>query len=134
MYGGASDIGCHEAICSLPKRLVDLIKGTWGRWLTLFLNLIIEPPKIFLLTSANMVLTVAIIGGGIAGLSAAIALRQLSGVDVQVYERAKEFKELGALIGLAPNGLRTLEKLGVEGVLTDEVGWRSPNGVPMCFK
>lgn len=134
MYGGASDIGCHEAIGSLPKRLVDLIKGTWGRWLTLFLNLIIEPPKIFLLTFANMVLTVAIIGGGIAGLSAAIALRQLSGVDVQVYERAKEFKELGALIGLAPNGLRTLEKLGVEGVLTDEVGWRSPNGVPMCFK
>ncbi|CAG9990949.1 unnamed protein product [Clonostachys byssicola] len=81
-----------------------------------------------------MVLTVAIIGGGIAGLSAAIALRKLPGVDIQVYERAKEFKELGALIGLAPNGLRTLEKLGVEDVLTDEVGWRSPNGVPMCFK
>ncbi|CAH0027125.1 unnamed protein product [Clonostachys rhizophaga] len=81
-----------------------------------------------------MVLTVAIIGGGIAGLSVAIALRQLPGVDIQVYERAKEFKELGALIGLAPNGLRTLEKLGVEDVLTDEVGWRSPNGVPMCFK
>lgn len=81
-----------------------------------------------------MVFTVAIIGGGIAGLSAAIALRQLPSVDVQVYERAKEFKELGALIGLAPNGLRTLEKLGVEEVLSDEVGWRSPNGVPMCFK
>ena len=81
-----------------------------------------------------MVLSIAIIGGGVGGLTAAIALRRHPGVRVQVYERTSEFRELGALIGLAPNGLRTLEALGVEDVLGDEAGWRSPNGVPMCFR
>lgn len=81
-----------------------------------------------------MVLNIAIIGGGVGGLTAAIALRRHPGVSVQVYEQANEFRELGALVGLAPNGLRTLEKLGVTEVLGDDIGWRSPNGVPMCFK
>ncbi|CAK7198064.1 hypothetical protein SEUCBS139899_000722 [Sporothrix eucalyptigena] len=82
-----------------------------------------------------MVLDVAIIGGGVAGLTAAIALRRHPGVRVQVYEQqSPAFREIGALIGLSPNGLRTLEKLGVKGALTDETGWRSPNGVPMCFR
>lgn len=82
-----------------------------------------------------MVLDVAIIGGGVAGLTTALALRRHPGVRVQVYEQqSPALREIGALIGLAPNGLRTLEKLGVDGVLTDEVGWRSPNGVPMCFR
>ena len=81
-----------------------------------------------------MVLTVAVIGGGVGGLTAAIALQKHPYIQVDVYERTAEFRELGALIGLAPNGLRTLEKLGVNGVLTDEVGWRSPSGIPMCFR
>ncbi|OAA61787.1 Aromatic-ring hydroxylase-like protein [Niveomyces insectorum RCEF 264] len=81
-----------------------------------------------------MVLSVAIVGGGVGGLTAAIALRRHPGVSVQVYERATEFREIGALIGMAPNGQRTLEKLGVTETLTDEAGWRSPNGVPMCFR
>ncbi|KAM5361000.1 hypothetical protein ACJZ2D_013390 [Fusarium nematophilum] len=81
-----------------------------------------------------MTLTVAIVGGGIGGLAAAIALRQHPGIQVQVYERASEFREVGALIGLAPNGLRTLEKLGVHGVLEDDLGWRSPSGIPTFTK
>lgn len=81
-----------------------------------------------------MVLSIAVIGGGVGGLTAAISLRRHPGVEVHVYEQTPEFREIGALIGLSPNGLRTLEKLGVEDVLGDEVGWRSPNGVPMCFK
>ena len=82
-----------------------------------------------------MVLDVAIIGGGVAGHTAAIALRRHPGIHVQVYEQqSPALREIGALIGLAPNGLRTLEKLGVDGVLSDETGWRSPNGVPMCFR
>ncbi|EPE08707.1 salicylate hydroxylase [Ophiostoma piceae UAMH 11346] len=81
-----------------------------------------------------MVLSIVIIGGGVGGLTAAIALRRHPGVSVQVYEQATEFRELGALVGLSPNGLRTLEKLGVAEVLGDDIGWRSPNGVPMCFK
>ncbi|WAO96224.1 Hypothetical protein NCS54_01389100 [Fusarium falciforme] len=81
-----------------------------------------------------MALTIAIVGGGIGGLTAAIALRQHPGIQVQVYERASEFQEVGALIGLAPNGLRTLEKLGVQGVLEDELGWRNPTGTPTFTK
>ena len=85
-------------------------------------------------TITTMVLRIAIVGGGVGGLTAAIALRRHPGVSVQVYEQATEFRELGALVGLVPNGLRTLEKLGVTEVLGDDIGWRSPNGVPMCFK
>ncbi|KAH7239701.1 hypothetical protein B0J15DRAFT_516280 [Fusarium solani] len=81
-----------------------------------------------------MTLTIAIVGGGIGGLAAAIALRQHPGIQVQVYERASEFQEVGALIGLAPNGLRILEKLGVQGVLEDELGWRNPTGTPTFTK
>lgn len=81
-----------------------------------------------------MVLKVAIIGGGIGGLTAALALRQHPAIDVEVYERASELREIGALIGMCPNGLRTLEKLGVHEVLGDDIGWRSPNGVPMAIR
>ena len=81
-----------------------------------------------------MTLSIAIIGGGVGGLTAAIALRQHPSVQVQVYERTTAFRELGAVVGLAPNGLRTLEKLGVDDVLSDEVGWRNPSGVPMIFR
>ncbi|KAJ0420943.1 hypothetical protein BJY00DRAFT_312611 [Aspergillus carlsbadensis] len=81
-----------------------------------------------------MPLRVAIIGAGVGGLTLAIALQANSNLDVKVYERATELKEIGALVGVGPNALRTLEKLGVSDVLTDEVGWRSPSGIPMIFK
>lgn len=80
-----------------------------------------------------MPLDVAIIGGGVGGLALAAALQHNPNLRVNVYERAKEMKEIGAVIGVAPNGLRTLEKLGVDDVLTDEVGWRGVNGIPMTF-
>ncbi|EXJ86837.1 hypothetical protein A1O3_03791 [Capronia epimyces CBS 606.96] len=80
-----------------------------------------------------MPLEVAIIGGGIAGLTLAAALQHNPNLRVNIYERATELKEIGAVIGLAPNALRTLEKIGVADVLTDAVGWRNPNGIPMTF-
>lgn len=54
----------------------------------------------------------AVVGGGIGGLAAAIALRR-TGWDVTVYEREPGFSEVGAGISLWPNGLRALERLGV---------------------
>ncbi len=54
---------------------------------------------------------VIIIGSGIAGLSAAIALRKV-GIDVTVYERAPELREVGAGISLWANALRTLDYIG----------------------
>ena len=45
---------------------------------------------------------VAVAGGGIAGLTAAIALAE-RGFDVDVFERAPELGEIGAGIQLSPN-------------------------------
>ena len=57
-------------------------------------------------------LRVAIIGGGLGGLSAALALCA-KGVHAQVYEQAHQLGEVGAGITLYPNGLRILERLGL---------------------
>src|SRR5436190_23865810 len=55
---------------------------------------------------------ILIIGAGIAGLTAAIALRQ-AGFGVEVFERAPELKEIGAGIGLSANAIRVLKHLGL---------------------
>lgn len=57
-------------------------------------------------------ITIMVIGGGIGGLSTAIALQQL-GLKVTVYEKALNLQELGAGIVLAANAMKALEKLGV---------------------
>ncbi|PCE66345.1 FAD-dependent monooxygenase [Sediminicola luteus] len=54
----------------------------------------------------------AIIGGGICGLSTALALEQI-GVDYQLFERAPELTVVGAGIWLAPNALQALDYFGV---------------------
>ncbi|KAI4728865.1 FAD/NAD(P)-binding domain-containing protein [Aureobasidium sp. EXF-10728] len=79
-------------------------------------------------------LRIAIIGAGITGLTTAIALRKLPNVNVQVYERATELRELGQAIAINPNGLRTLEKLGLDKVLSDELGYRCPSGIPQTLR
>jgi salicylate hydroxylase len=53
-----------------------------------------------------------IIGAGIGGLTAAIALRQ-AGIDAHVYEQAPELHEVGAGIQLSPNATRILIRLGL---------------------
>ncbi|MCC9167802.1 FAD-dependent monooxygenase [Pontibacter harenae] len=53
-----------------------------------------------------------IIGGGIGGLCAAIAL-QKQGIEAVVYEAAPELKLVGAGVGLAANAIQGLQKLGV---------------------
>jgi 2-polyprenyl-6-methoxyphenol hydroxylase-like FAD-dependent oxidoreductase len=53
-----------------------------------------------------------IAGGGIAGLAAGIALRQ-AGLDVDVFERSDELREIGAGLMIWPNGARSLHALGV---------------------
>ena len=55
---------------------------------------------------------VLIAGGGIGGLTAALALLRV-GIDVEVYEQAQELKEVGAGVQLAANGTRVLYALGV---------------------
>ncbi len=53
-----------------------------------------------------------IVGGGIGGLTAALALAR-AGFTAHVVERSPEFGEIGAGIQLAPNALRMLDELGV---------------------
>ncbi|RFA10877.1 3-hydroxybenzoate 6-hydroxylase [Subtercola boreus] len=55
---------------------------------------------------------VLVIGGGMAGLAAAYALRQ-NGATVVLLERASEFGEVGAGLQLAPNATRLLEHWGM---------------------
>jgi|SoiMethySBSTD1v2_1073268.scaffolds.fasta_scaffold34113_5 2-polyprenyl-6-methoxyphenol hydroxylase-like FAD-dependent oxidoreductase len=54
----------------------------------------------------------AIIGGGIGGLSLAIAM-QRKGFQVTVYENAPSIKPLGAGLGLAANAVRAFMEIGI---------------------
>jgi 2-polyprenyl-6-methoxyphenol hydroxylase-like FAD-dependent oxidoreductase len=58
-------------------------------------------------------LDATVVGGGIAGLAAAIALAQ-AGWQTTVLERAAAFDELGAGLGVTPNGMIALAAIGVE--------------------
>lgn len=51
-----------------------------------------------------------IVGGGIGGLCAAVAL-QKKGIEVLVFEQAPELKEVGAGLSIAPNGMQVLKRL-----------------------
>jgi 5-methylphenazine-1-carboxylate 1-monooxygenase len=55
---------------------------------------------------------VAIVGGGICGLSLALNLKQ-RGIDCRVYERAPEVKPLGVGITLLPHAMREFTALGL---------------------
>ena len=72
---------------------------------------------------------VIVVGGGIGGLSAALALAR-QGLPVRVLERAREFGEVGAGIQIAPNCTRLLSEYGLLdeavalGVLPDSIVMR----------
>lgn len=56
---------------------------------------------------------VAVVGAGIGGLTAAIALGR-AGADVTVFERARELREVGAGLLLAANAQKAFAKLGLQ--------------------
>ena len=55
---------------------------------------------------------VAVVGGGVGGLTAAIALAR-KGVAVEVFEQAAEVTAVGASLQLGPNALRLMDELGL---------------------
>jgi salicylate hydroxylase len=59
----------------------------------------------------NSALKIAVIGAGIGGLSAAVALRR-AGFDVTVHEQAPALTEIGGGINIGPNAARILMRLG----------------------
>ena len=71
---------------------------------------------------------IAVIGGGLGGLSTAGFLVRAGLEDVQVYEQAGALGEIGAGIQVPPNAVRLLHRLGVVEQLDDagvrlETGW-----------
>ena len=64
-------------------------------------------------------LNIAIIGAGMGGLAAAAALRK-AGIDVTVYEQARQFTRLGAGIQIGCNAMHVLRGLGLEERLRDQ--------------
>lgn len=55
---------------------------------------------------------VAIVGGGICGLLCAIGLTK-GGFEVDIFESASKYGEVGAGVGIGPNAVRVLKALGV---------------------
>src|SRR5688572_27942629 len=76
---------------------------------------------------------IAIVGGGIGGLTTALALKEF-GFEAEVYEQAPVLLDVGAAIAVWPNALRVLERLGLaETVLAhsgviDEIRWLDQRG------
>ncbi len=71
---------------------------------------------------------IAVAGGGIAGLSAALLLSR-AGFPVRLFERAERFSEVGAGLQLSPNAGRILDHLGL-GPALDAVSVR-PEAIEM---
>src|SRR5215218_9119416 len=76
---------------------------------------------------------IAIIGGGIGGLTAALALQQ-SGFQAEVFEQAPELHDVGAAIAIWSNAMRVLERLKLAekileyGGIVGELRWMDQNG------
>ena len=66
-------------------------------------------------------LRIAVIGGGIGGLTAALSLRQ-AGFEADIYEQAPALTHIGGGINMGPNAARVLIRLGLgEGLLREGV-------------
>jgi len=76
---------------------------------------------------------IAIIGGGIGGLTAALAVQQ-SGFQAEVFEQAPELHDVGAAIAIWSNAMRVLERLRLAekileyGGIVEELRWMDQNG------
>jgi 2-polyprenyl-6-methoxyphenol hydroxylase-like FAD-dependent oxidoreductase len=79
---------------------------------------------------------IAIVGGGIGGLTTALALKEF-GFEAEVYEQAPVLLDVGAAIAVWPNALRVLERLGLAETIhqhageMDEIRWLDRRGFLM---
>ncbi|WP_250563644.1 FAD-dependent monooxygenase [Sphaerisporangium fuscum] len=69
-----------------------------------------------------MGLRVAVVGGGLGGLAAALHLRR-AGIEAVVYEQASELREVGAGVMIAPNMVRLIRRLGLGDALARCAVW-----------
>ncbi len=69
---------------------------------------------------------VLVVGAGIAGLTAAIALDQ-AGISVRIVERATALTPAGGALTIWPSAQAALERIGLAGAVSD-IGYKEPNG------
>lgn len=96
---------------SLPPRVEDrrVRRGTHRRGATISLVRAGAQPDEY---DEKSPLSAVVVGGGIGGLAAAVALRRI-GVDAHVYERASAMRgNAGTGIAIWPNGVKALRFLG----------------------
>ncbi|KAF8888107.1 salicylate hydroxylase [Infundibulicybe gibba] len=77
---------------------------------------------------------VAVCGGGIGGLTAAVALGQYPNIEVEVYEAATKFGELGAGIGIFPRPWQIMKKLGLDQDLLKSTEIKPKEGPVTSFR
>ena len=70
---------------------------------------------------------VAIVGAGIGGLTAAIAMHRRD-IEVEVYEQSPQIAEIGAGVSLSPNAIKAFRALGLDGQIA-AIGFESDNQV-----
>lgn len=77
---------------------------------------------------------IGIVGGGIGGLIAALSLHYHCGsrVNIDIYEQACEYKEIGAGVGIGVNAVKLLDKIGLGRQVMNISGDR--NGVWISFR
>ncbi|KDQ57982.1 hypothetical protein JAAARDRAFT_177120 [Jaapia argillacea MUCL 33604] len=75
-------------------------------------------------------LKVAVCGGGVAGLTCAVALSRCPGLEVHLFEAAHNFNEIGAGIGAFPRVWKIMQALGLDKDLAELASSRSESGEP----
>ena len=79
-------------------------------------------------------MTIAIVGAGVGGLTAALSLHAAGRNDVLVLEAAREIRDVGVGINLPPHAVRELSELGLGdaldkvGIPTKELAYYDPTG------
>lgn len=89
-----------------------------------------------------------VIGGGVGGLATALCLHE-KGIDVELFERSREIRELGVGINTLPHAIKELAALGLldrldavgirtfELIYTNRFGqeiWREPRGLDAGYE
>ncbi len=68
---------------------------------------------------------VAIVGAGIGGLTAAVAMHRRD-IEVEVYEQSPQITEIGAGVSLSPNAIKAFRALGLDAQIA-AIGFESDN-------